>query len=626
MKVYDYKSINKPYVVVLGSSYGKLDAKGFGTMAAASRWRLDNQRKFGVDQYLTVETREVKKSKKRNPSMIDQSNKTIKPRLVRQPSGKVHLIVGSVVVDHDVKSVDEAKKLLRSLFGSRFVPEDRIPQKKRVVGRSKARKNPRKPKSKDFRQLGNQFRRERGSSAEAKAYFKQQAQNNGRAAAQAIDEYWKLFESEFKKLHGRKPTSGDWRISGVGDDRLPENVKNELRYLADKIQSLKDSARAYWYAYCRKRADWLGSHYLQSPQVPNPERKKNISQGFVDSTGFHPIRSASDYDPSRLSAPEARPAKRKKAKKVKKVSKISKTRKTRKTRQSAAVAAARKGQKRSSMTRYRSTENPEGLRLVGRAGKGSAVHIVEFQGEPIGKVSITSDGHWKATDLQGRNHGDRYIDHWAAAKQLALGLKLGKKNPRLYSKAAAKHGKKYKFVVSPGPSFATRVTDSFAAAKKIAAAMIKKAPHEWVDIYNEETGEFPFKYRGENAKTNPKTEGKSSKRPIPAAFKAAAARAKAMTLAQRAAWAAKMQAARAAKKGQKARNGTWKPHPVSLAQKKAYWFSGDTYRRMGHKTSVQEAFNNRYLNDKKAEETGSDRNTLYGYFMAGVRGEKKPSK
>ncbi len=118
----------------------------------------------------------------------------------------------------------------------------------------------------------------------------------------------------------------------------------------------------------------------------------------------------------------------------------------------------------------RTKQNPEGLRLIGRAGKGSAVHVVEFHGEPIGKVSITSKGHWKATDLAGRNHGDMYVDHWAAAKQLALGLGLGKKNP---NKSKAK-----------------------------------------------------------------------SKRAIPAAFKAAAARAKAMTPAQRAAWAAKMQAAR----------------------------------------------------------------------------------
>lgn len=49
-------------------------------------------------------------------------------------------------------------------------------------------------------------------------------------------------------------------------------------------------------------------------------------------------------------------------------------------------------------------------------------------------------------------------------------------------------------------------------------------------------------------KSNPKTKSKSSKkRAIPAAFKAAAQRAKAMTPAQRSAWAKKMQAARKAK-------------------------------------------------------------------------------
>lgn len=541
MKVYDYKSINKPYVVVLGSSYGKLDAKGFGTMAAASRWRRDNQRKFGVDQYLTVETREVKKSKKRNPSMIDQSNKTIKPRLVRQPSGKVHLIVGSVVVDHDVKSVEEAKKLLRAMFGSRFVPEDRIPQKKRVAGRSKAKKNPRKPRTKDYRQLGNQFRRKRGSSAEAKAYFKQQAQNNSRAAAQAIDEYWKLFESEFKKLHGRKPTSGDWRISRVGDARLPENVKNELRYLVDRIQSLKDSARAYWYAYCRKRADWLGSHYLQSPQVPNPERKKNISQGFVDSTGFHPIRGASDYDPSRLSAPEARPAKRRKAKKAKKVLKVTKAKKARKTRQSAAVAAARKGRKRSSMTRYRASENP-------RLSSNKNVDV-EIRHVPINSQGYDKSGsYWGvgaplwSYDLHNSETKESEYGHKRAYEKTDVFAWLKQKYPHFFVKKAKKNPSQK---VSAGTWKVIRMTDNFhvgnvnakteQGAKMVAAKKFVGGPF----VVIRQSSSNP-------AKTKSKSKGKSSKRPIPAAFKAAAARAKAMTPAQRAAWAAKMQAARKA--------------------------------------------------------------------------------
>ena len=34
--------------------------------------------------------------------------------------------------------------------------------------------------------------------------------------------------------------------------------------------------------------------------ILNPGRVKNIAAGFVDTTGFHPIRSSPDYDPDRL--------------------------------------------------------------------------------------------------------------------------------------------------------------------------------------------------------------------------------------------------------------------------------------------------------------------------------------
>ena len=35
-----------------------------------------------------------------------------------------------------------------------------------------------------------------------------------------------------------------------------------------------------------------------------PIRVRNISQGFIDATGFHPIRSAKDYDTSRSGEPK----------------------------------------------------------------------------------------------------------------------------------------------------------------------------------------------------------------------------------------------------------------------------------------------------------------------------------
>lgn len=60
------------------------------------------------------------------------------------------------------------------------------------------------------------------------------------------------------------------------------------------------------------------------------------------------------------------------------------------------------------------------LTLSGR--NGSIDREVFIDDESIGFVTRRANGLWAATDLHENNHGDRYIDEWGAAKQLALGL------------------------------------------------------------------------------------------------------------------------------------------------------------------------------------------------------------
>jgi len=67
------------------------------------------------------------------------------------------------------------------------------------------------------------------------------------------------------------------------------------------------------------------------------------------------------------------------------------------------------------------------LRLSGGGGDHWAVlvcaHARDPEPEEIGTVTKNKiGGLWTATDAAGRNHGDRYLDRWGAAKQLALGL------------------------------------------------------------------------------------------------------------------------------------------------------------------------------------------------------------
>ena len=51
---------------------------------------------------------------------------------------------------------------------------------------------------------------------------------------------------------------------------------------------------------------------------PGKPRLLNISQGFYDASGFHPIRSSSDYDPDRAGDEYSDTGRRKKRKPAKK--------------------------------------------------------------------------------------------------------------------------------------------------------------------------------------------------------------------------------------------------------------------------------------------------------------------
>jgi len=80
---------------------------------------------------------------------------------------------------------------------------------------------------------------------------------------------------------------------------------------------------------------WIKGNVMITPggqvkvAVPMPKKNpRNIAQGFYDATGFHPIRSSSDYDPDRAgddysqtTRKRKKPAKKKAAAKKKKSTK-----------------------------------------------------------------------------------------------------------------------------------------------------------------------------------------------------------------------------------------------------------------------------------------------------------------
>lgn len=75
-------------------------------------------------------------------------------------------------------------------------------------------------------------------------------------------------------------------------------------------------------------------------------RVKNIQQGFVDATGFHPIRSSSDYDSGRTGETKKRKTKAKATTKRRKVKATTKRRK---------VTSSRPAVKRAKKTKYQTS-------------------------------------------------------------------------------------------------------------------------------------------------------------------------------------------------------------------------------------------------------------------------------
>lgn len=70
-----------------------------------------------------------------------------------------------------------------------------------------------------------------------------------RASADNLESAWGTrYEAAFKKTHGRKPHVLDYRISGVGDDRLPEADKRVLRGLAQRRTEALSLADAHEHA------------------------------------------------------------------------------------------------------------------------------------------------------------------------------------------------------------------------------------------------------------------------------------------------------------------------------------------------------------------------------------------
>lgn len=75
-------------------------------------------------------------------------------------------------------------------------------------------------------------------------------------------------------------------------------------------------------------------------------------------------------------------------------------------------------------------------------------------------------------------------------------VKQVSENPKLHTQSRWK-----RYVIQGGPSSgATRVTDSLAAANRLYSEMTRRFPHEWVNLYDGQTGEFLKEYRG---KQNP---------------------------------------------------------------------------------------------------------------------------
>jgi len=244
---------------------------------------------------------------------------------------------------------------------------------------------------------------------------------------------------------GAKNPLGNWRyeakVSGIGSHKT-----NSLQEAISMGKRLAGKHGRFTVT------DKMSGHTQEHSPIKNPGckvgRRKNVAMGKTVGKGknrrFFPFRSSSDYDPTLLHDAEGQRARSEKRK-----------HKAKKTRKAVPV---RKGSKRSSMTRYRATQNPSHI-------NGEGLSLMEW----------------------------RYA----------------------------------------------------AGITKDVAKMSQKEYNAMMRAWR--AGEDPTEYRAPKGAKGAK-KSNPGKRKIPAAFKAAAERAKSMTPAQRAAWAKKMQAARAAKR------------------------------------------------------------------------------
>lgn len=73
----------------------------------------------------------------------------------------------------------------------------------------------------------------------------------------------------------------------------------------------------------------------------------------------------------------------------------------------------------------------------------------------------------------------------------------------------------YRYTILGGSSSETHAADTLAEARKVANAMIKKHPREWVDIYDTQSGKFPLKYRGGSMSNPPRKRATKRRNPSP---------------------------------------------------------------------------------------------------------------
>lgn len=120
-----------------------------------------------------------------------------------------------------------------------------------------------------YREKANILKKLFPEHASDKSWHKEQARRFMGIKNQAVQEHSRLFESAFEQTHGRKPGTGDFRISGIGDDKLPGDVKDRLRDLS------KLSAQAGEIAHAHATAAGAGyqasGHYLGEDRMSNPE-------------------------------------------------------------------------------------------------------------------------------------------------------------------------------------------------------------------------------------------------------------------------------------------------------------------------------------------------------------------